>query len=544
MTCADALFHTSLKYPIGIQTFSKIRKEGYVYVDKTAYIYRLIASGQYYFLSRPRRFGKSLLLSTIHAYFAGERDLFRGLALDTLTEDWTPRPVLHFDLNAENYMDRDGLTNILDSILSQYESEYGVLQKSPSLASRFRSLILAAHNKTGRKVTILVDEYDKPLLGIEDDRELFDNNQAILKGFLGMLKTMDPYIGFALITGVARFNKVSIFSDLNNLNDISLDDRYGGICGWAEEELTTGFASGIRALGEALGLSYEDSLKELRRFYDGYLFTRKGPKIYNPFSVLKALDSCSLDSYWFQTGTPTFLVNRIRKNNMLLPSLDSQWCTEGQLREVGLDSRNPVSLLFQTGYLTIKSYDSERKRYELHFPNHEVETGFAHELLPAYLPRVADNNDRFSIFIFQDFILDGKPELFMERIQDLLKDIPYEQHNEKLYQNTVYLLFTLLGAITRVERHTSKGRTDLEVETSRYIYIFEFKYNGSAREALQQIHERDYAGRHRPDSRAVYLIGANFSSRARGLEDWIIEGPPGGERPAVASRLGGGKSAF
>ncbi|MDE5795471.1 MAG: ATP-binding protein [Muribaculaceae bacterium] len=509
------------KYPVGIQTFSEIIEGGYTYVDKTEYVARLTLQGKYYFLSRPRRFGKSLLLSTLRAYFEGRHELFEGLVLDSMNVNWTPRPVIHIDLNTSNYTLEDGLDKRLDSILSFYEKQYDISEPYPFLSVRFEQLIQRIYERTGRQVAILVDEYDKPLLAIEDNPKLFIKNQATLKGFFGVLKSMDMYICFAMLTGVARFNKVSVFSDLNNLDDISMSNDFAEVCGWTEKELTDNFKQGIQLLAEENGMSYENALLTMRKYYDGYQFTPKGSRLYNPFSVLSTLKRRELDFYWFQTGTPTFLAKRVRDSRIDLPSLNSQWVNRSDLVSVGFDSSNPVPLLFQTGYLTIKS--TEGRLIELHFPNYEVETGFAQELLPFYLSSADKADTPFSIVQFHRDLYTGDISAFMKRLQTMIKDIPYEQHSEKLYQNLIYLIFTLAGSEAQMERHTNNGRTDLEIITSAYIYIFEFKYNKSAEEAIAQIHSRDYAGRYALNKRQLYLIGANFSDSARGLDSWIIE---------------------
>ena len=516
------------KYPIGIQTFSEIIEGGYTYVDKTGFIPKLVNEGKYYFLSRPRRFGKSLLLSTLHAYFDGRRELFKGLALDTADVDWTPAPVLHFDLNSENFKDEDGLVNLLDRLLENYETAYDVSERNTTISGRLERLIKAAYDWSGRKVVILVDEYDKPLLGIEDNIGLFEKNQAILKGFFGNLKSMDRYIRFALLTGVARFNKVSIFSDLNNLNDISLNNYFADICGWTERELLESFPDGIRALAEERGESFENTVEALRRYYDGYLFAEKGSRLYNPLSVLKALYEQKIRPYWFTTGTPTFLVNRVKARRIALDSLNDSICSAEALLEVGIGSPDPVGLMFQTGYLTIAKYDSTRERYHLSFPNREVEIGFAKALYPLYIEgeKKSDSSESaFSILSFQDDLYDGNPDGFMKRLQTLCKDVPYESQTEAGYRNIVWLLGTLCGTDTLAERHSYKGRSDLEIKTPGYIYVFEFKYDGSVESAMRQLHGRDYAGHYALERRKVYLIGANFSSGKddRGLTGWQIE---------------------
>lgn len=509
------------RYPVGIQTFSEIIGKGYVYVDKSAFIPRLFNAGKYIFLSRPRRFGKSLLLSMLHSFFAGERHLFKGLEIDSSDVDWATRPVIHIDLNAENFTLANGLDILLDRILGDYERQYDITDRVPSPAGRLSRIIMSAYETTGKRPAILVDEYDKPLLAIEHGPAIFNRNQATLKAFFGVLKSMDRYIHFAMLTGVARFNKVSIFSDLNNLLDISFNNSFANICGWTQQELEDYFTPGINVLADEQEITPDEAFAKMKDHYDGYLFAPKGQRLYNPYSVLLALTNREFGRYWFQTGTPTFLARRVKETRIILPSLNGCQASLPSLEAVGIDDLNPIPLLFQTGYLTIKS--ARGNRYELQFPNREVETGFAEHLLPLYVPGLGDLNGDFSMWKFEDDIAYGRPETFMLRLQALIKDVPYEQHDEKFYQNAVYLVFTLAGAHAKVEDHTNIGRTDLEVTTGSYIYIFEFKYNRSAREALAQIRQRDYAGRHAMSGKRVFLIGANFSSAARGLDEWIIE---------------------
>lgn len=396
-----------MKYPIGIQTFSEIRTKGYTYVDKTQFVGRLVNRGKFYFLSRPRRFGKSLLLSTLHAYFEGKRDLFRGLALDSMDMDWTPSTVLHFDFNAGLYFLKSGLEERLDQSLGMYEKEYGIIPSAKTnYPNRLETLIRVISEKTGRQVVMLVDEYDKPLLGIGNDPELFERNQNILKGFFGVLKSLERHIRFAMLTGVARFSKVSIFSDLNNLRDISIDTAFADICGWTQEELDRTFQSGIKTLAEANSMSIQDTEQKMKRYYDGYLFAPGGNRLYNPYSVLNLLESRSFEYFWFETGTPTFLVNRIRKEGMLLPSLNNCRCYRSQLLAAGLTESNPIPLLFQTGYLTIR--ETYGDIFTLEFPNKEVEMSFARHLQPLYLPQMDNLNGPFSVMEFQHELATGQ----------------------------------------------------------------------------------------------------------------------------------------
>ncbi len=510
-----------LRYPVGMQTFSNIIEEGYAYVDKTAYVKPLLNQGKYIFLSRPRRFGKSLLLSTLKAYFEGRRELFKGLAADKMDLDWTPSPVLYFDLNNGQYKRPDGLNDRLISHLSRYERVYDILPRMEhDIVLRFENLIREVYNKTGRRVVILVDEYDKPLLEVEEDNRQFDENQGLLKGFFSNLKSMDGYIKFGMLTGVARFNKVSIFSDLNNLKDISMEDAYADICGWSEKELVDNFRSGIEDVAKKRGEDFDTTLKAFRDYYDGYLFTEEGSHLYNPFSVLSALDKKRIDPYWFETGTPTFLVKRIKARGTYPPDINGKKCTREDLLAVGIYDKNPIPLMFQTGYLTIGSYNNELNMYVLRFPNYEVETGFYRQLLPIYAPEVSDPDSPFNFTDFKIDLYEGRPEDFMKRLATLLKDLPGEDHNESAYRAITYLLAVLCGTKTIAEHHGYKGHSDIEVATSSYIYLFEFKYNKSVQEAMDQIHSRDYAGRFAMDSRFVYLIGANFNENKenRGLE--------------------------
>ncbi|MDE5850071.1 MAG: ATP-binding protein [Muribaculaceae bacterium] len=508
-----------LRYPVGMQTFSKIREEGYVYVDKTQYIKPLLSQGQFIFMSRPRRFGKSLLLSTLEAYFEGQRDLFKGLAADSDGLDWTPSPVLHFDFNAENFSLENGLEMLLNGFFGRLEKKYGISSEGLSVSQRFRNIIEAAYQKTGRQVVILIDEYDKPLLDIEDNKELYEKNQRILKSFFGNLKSMDRYIRFAFITGVARFSKVSIFSDLNNLDDISLEDAYADICGWNEKELVDNFAPGIRTLADKRKEDFDTTLKELRDYYDGYLFTEEGSRLYNPYSILKALKKMRIDPYWFDSGTPTFLARRIKNMRIFPPDINGKTCSREELIAVGLNDRNPIPLMFQTGYLTIGKL-LEDDFYELRFPNREVEKGFYQELLPLYVPDVRDPFSPFHFYLFQKDLSDGNPEDFMKRLATLLKNMPYDDHYESTYRAVTYLIAVLSGSPALAEHHGYKGRSDLEVFTRRFIYVFEFKYDRSVSEALDQIHDRDYVGRYALDKRPVFLIAANYNSDKdyRGLE--------------------------
>ncbi|MBD5420088.1 MAG: AAA family ATPase [Bacteroides sp.] len=510
----------NLRYPVGIQSFPDIIEEGYAYVDKTHYIKALLQQGKFIFLSRPRRFGKSLMLSTLKAYFEGRRDLFKGLAAEKMDLDWTPSPVLRFDLNAEDFSQENGLVSLLNRLLGEYEKEYGMTEVSDTLAGRFSQLIRRAFEVSGRKVVILVDEYDKPLQDIQEYEELFEKNLRLLKSFFGNLKSMDDYIRFSFITGVARFSKVSIFSDLNNLSDISMVNEYADICGWTETELIDNFHSGIKELAKEREEDFDTTLSEMRKFYDGYLFAPKGSRLYNPFSVLQALSDREIFAYWFVTGTPTFLARWVRDNDIQPWEINGLVSTKDDLTSVGFDNLNPVPLMFQTGYLTIKSYDRESQLYTLHLPNREVELGFYRLLLTVYDSRANQQGGPFDFARFKSDLAKGNIYDFMKRLQSMLKDLPGKDHNESTYRAITFLLAGLCGTMPIAEHDGYKGRSDLEVATSRFIYLFEFKYNKSVKAAMDQIHERDYAGRFAMDRRKVFLIGANFVEKKdhRGLE--------------------------
>ncbi|MDE5794789.1 MAG: ATP-binding protein, partial [Muribaculaceae bacterium] len=518
--CEKFEIMAQLRYPVGMQTFSNIIEEGYVYVDKTGYIKPLLEQSKYIFLSRPRRFGKSLLLSTLKAYFEGRRELFKGLAADSMDLDWTPSPVLRFDFNAENYSEEDGLSKIINRLLGEYEEIYEMTNVVDTLAGRFSRLIREVAEASGRKVVILIDEYDKPLLDIEENKALFEKNQRILKSFFGNLKSMDEYIRFAFITGVSRFSKVSIFSDLNNLDDISMENDYADICGWTEDEILFYFRLGIDSLANEREEEFDETLRVLRGYYDGYLFALKGSRLYNPYSVLKALKKKEIDPYWFESGTPIFLARRVKAKGIFPPDINGQMCTKKELTIVGMDDSNPFPLMFQTGYLTIASYDKDMQLYTLRFPNREVEIGFYEDLMRVYVPDSQLPDSPFRFPLFKQDLFGGRPYDFMQRLASLLKDLPGEDHRESSYRAITYLLAVLSGSYAMAELHSYKGRSDLEVLTGKYIYIFEFKYNKSVEEAMEQIQDRDYAGRYAMDNRTVYLIGANFNEKKeeRGLE--------------------------
>ena len=511
-------------YPVGIQSFEKIREGGYCYIDKTSLIYSLVKSGQYYSLSRPHRFGKSLLISTLEAYFLGRKELFKGLAMEGLEKDWTVHPVLHLDLNTQRYDTSEALTNVLEENLDYWESLYGVSENEIGVARRFNGIIRRAAEKTGRKVVVLVDEYDKPMLQAIGNEPLLTDYRNTLKAFYGALKSNDNYLRFALLTGVTKFSKVSVFSDLNNLMDISIDDRFASICGITEHELHTDFKEDILTLARKNRMTEDEAKQQLKEQYDGYHFVEDSEDIYNPFSLLNTFAKMKFGSYWFETGTPTFLVELLQRSKYDLHRLTEEMATADSLGGIDTMETNPVPILYQSGYLTIKGFDKEFRTYELGFPNKEVEEGFTKFLLPNYAS-LTSGNPSFEISSFVKEVRSGNIDAFMRRLQSFFADTPYElaRDLERHYQNVLFIVFRLLGFYTQAEYRTSNGRIDMVVKTDRYIYVMEFKLNGSAEEAIRQINEKGYAAPFASDGRTLYKIGVNFSNEIRGIEGWIVE---------------------
>jgi len=509
-----------MKYPIGIQTFAEIIDKGYVYIDKTALVYKLANNGCYYSLHRPRRFGKSLLVTTLEAYFQGRKELFERLAISKLETEWEQYPVLHIDLNAADYRSEEALISIIDRHIRQFETIYGENPKDMALSDRFIGVIQRAYEQTGRQVVILVDEYDKPLLEAIGNEELQDNYRNILKGFYGVSKSMDQYIRFALFTGVTKFSRLSVFSDLNNLEDISLDSRYAEICGITEQEIRDKLDVQVGEMAETNGISKDECYEKLKKQYDGYHFSKNGTGMYNPFSLLNAMDSQEFGDQWFQSGTPTFLVEVLKRNNYDLEQLTRENVTADLLGSLDAIDTTPIPLLYQSGYLTIQSYNARFRTYQLGFPNQEVERGFSRYLFRYYTP-ASQGQDSF----VKDFVLAaraGQTDKFMKRLESLFAGQDYQIAGdaELYFHNAVALIFKLVGFYTETERHTSDGRMDMVVQTADYIYLFEFKLDKSVEEALAQIEEREYALSFAHDPRKLYKIGVNFSSETRRIQNW------------------------
>jgi len=518
------------KLPLGIQGFQKLREENFLYVDKTEYIFQLVHDNVPFFLSRPRRFGKSLLLNTLKAYREGKKDLFSGLAIEKLEEGnadaWKAHPIFYFDFNGVNYQEKGSLERALEFQLQRWEEKFESVNDHNTPGERFQKLLITAREKTGLRCVILVDEYDKPLLDVVEKPELQEHNKEVFKGFFSTLKSYDEYIQFIFITGVSKFHKVSIFSDLNQLTDISLSKQYAGLCGITDTELKQYFEKEIADLAGEQELLREECLTELKKTYDGYRFHPDGVRVYNPYSLLNAFFDREFGSYWFATGTPTFLIKKLRENSFDIRKFTDYtiYASESVLKDYTGDMLEPIPLLYQTGYLTIADYEKQRKRYTLCFPNEEVKYGFLESLMPSYVPKAVAGTG-LDIFTLDDYIENGKVDQVRDVLTALFANIAYTQEAdpfEHYFQAVIYIVFTLLGKYTVCEMHTYSGRIDCRVQTNDYIYLFEFKRDDSADAALAQIDSKDYALPFIADSRKLYKIGVSFDSSTRKLVGWKV----------------------
>ena len=513
------------RYAIGQQDFKTLREGNALYIDKTAFIEKIVNSQtKYYFLARPRRFGKSLFLSTLRYFFEGRRELFRGLCIDSMEWDWEPYPVLHFDLNTDRYAEIGMLDGVLDNLFREWEREYGVEDKAETLSSRFRNIIKAAHEKTGKQVVILVDEYDKPLVGNLNKDENFEHYRLKLASIYSNFKSSAEHIRLVFLTGVSRFSKLSVFSDLNNLKDISFEDGYADICGITEKELIENFTTGISALAAKRKEDFATACATLKKNYDGYRFAPEGSDIYNPWSVLNCMDKGRIGTYWNDTGAPSVIAEALYEADVDVEEiLNSEWKLN---RLAGLDLRNanPTALLYQTGYLTIADYDFEYDEVRLKVPNDEVREGLFNDLLPVYM-KGKEGWAEEVVFKLKKGIRNGDPEMMMKELAAYFAGIPYDLKldNENNFHNAFYILTTLIGIDAKAEVHTSDWRIDLLIETPRYIYVIELKYDGSPEEALRQIEEKGYARKFATDSRKIFKIGVNFSSETRCIDGWKID---------------------
>ena len=527
-----------MKYPIGIQDFESVINGNYVYVDKTALIYRLVTEGKIYFLSRPRRFGKSLLVSTLEAYFQGRKELFKGLAIDELEKEWAEYPVFHIDFNGSNFTKPYTLEEVIEKFLSDQEDLYGRNPNSRDTGSRFKDILKAAHQKTGKRAVVLIDEYDKPLLDVLDTgfstvvdgekRLLEDHHRNILKGFYSVFKAADADLQFVLLTGVTKFSQVSVFSGFNQPADISLDGRYEALCGITTEELHSYFKEPIRTLAQKYKYTEEEMKAFLKKQYDGYHFGENLIDIYNPFSILNAFASQKVDDYWFRSGTPTYLVHLLNRTQENLNELTNRYYTTQQFIDYKANIEKPLPMIYQSGYLTVKDCNLRRNTYLLDFPNDEVKNGFISILANDYLkPRKDVNNWTQDVI---DALDEGNLEQFRKLLTSFLADIPYtmrrketERERERYFHYTFYLLMRMVSVYTvYTEKQQSEGRVDCIVETPNYIYIFEFKLDGTADEALSQIEEKGYVRPYEADSRKLFKVGTVFSSETGTISDFKV----------------------
>lgn len=510
-----------IKYPIGIQTFEKIRKEGYVYIDKTDLIYELVTTGQYYFLARPRRFGKSLLLSTIQAYFEGKSELFEGLAISKLEREWEKYPVIRLDLSAYNPNQENHIEMILDTQLSRYEDLYEISRPEVSYDQRLNRLIYSIYKKTGKSVVILIDEYDAPLTAHLSEPALFEDRRNILRSVYSNLKSMDEYIKFGMLTGITRYSKTSVFSGLNNLEDISLDDFYSTICGLTEEEIKGCLSEGIDKMATKMDLTQEEIFRTLKHHYDGYHFTSECVDIYNPYSILLSFKKNKISFYWYQSGKATLIVNLIKDTPQLFSKEFNRSVGEKLLSDIDIATSSPTALLFQAGYLTIKDWNPSTKMYTMGIPNQEIKEGLFADLAVAGL-EVPPSVLSTSVWEVKSLLMKGQPKEAFDRLKAFLGGISYlvtKNKPEIFYENNLFLILNLIGIDTTVEFHTSEGRIDMVLKFPNYIYVIELKLDYSAKEAIEQIDKKNYTLPFKYDGRKTIKVGINFSSKTRNIDE-------------------------
>ena len=528
-----------MKYPIGIQSFDRIIEGGYVYLDKTALVYDLVHDGNIYFLCRPRRFGKSLLVSTLKCYFEGKKELFKGLAIDKLEKEWKQYPVFHIDFNAKNFTKAGELDDTLTTFVERYEAIYGKDAFAKTLGDRFASVLKTAHEKTGLRAVVLIDEYDKPLLDVldqdlyimidEQKRKLEDWNREVLKGFYSVFKAADADLQFVLLTGVTKFSQVSVFSGFNQPDDISIDERYEALCGITKEELYTTFDEQIKAMAERYKVSEDEMKYMLKRKFDGYHFSPSMLDIYNPFSILNTLSKKILADYWFATGTPTYLVRLLSHCKENLNELTGKYYPTSSFVDYRADVEAPLPMIYQSGYLTIKDWNMMTNSYLLDFPNDEVKNGFLTLVAASYL-KPKEPTDAFVLQVVNAMDA-GDCKQLEKLLTSFFASIPYsqrrkddEREKERYFQYTFYLILRMISCFTvYIEKEQSEGRVDCIVETPKYVYIFEFKRDGSALDALDQIKRMGYAREYAADKRIVHQIGCNFSSKTGTIDGWEVK---------------------
>ena len=516
--------YTRRKYPIGIQTFSEIRNKAFLYIDKTEYIHRLVhADSKYIFLSRPRRFGKSLLTSTLEAYFQGQKDLFKGLAMEQLETEWTEYPVLRFDMSLGKHMEKEQLERYLASQLEPMEHKYGILTESPDANIRLTNLIRRAYEQTGRQVVVLIDEYDAPLLDVVHEEKDLPVLRNIMRNFYSPLKACDPYLRFVFLTGITKFSQLSIFSELNNIKNISMLPEYAAICGITEEEMATQMDEDLDILAGRLNVNCEEVVKKLKAHYDGYHFTWPSPDIYNPFSLLNAFADGRLDSYWFGSGTPTYLIEMLNKFGVLPSRIGGNEAVAADFDAPTERMQNVTPLLYQSGYVTIKGYDEMFQIYTLDIPNAEVRIGLMRSLIPDYVTRDTQTTNTTVVNLARALVR-GDMEGMLRLLQTFLSTVPYCDRTdyEGHYQQMLYIIFSLLGAYVDVEVRTPRGRVDMVMRTATTLYVVELKLNQSAEAAMQQIDLRNYPERFALCGLPVVKVGINFDMERHTLKDWVI----------------------
>ena len=511
-------------YPIGIQTFSKIREGNYLYVDKTEYVYRMTHSASsYMFLSRPRRFGKSLLTSTLHSYFSGRKELFHGLAMEKLEKEWTEYPVLHFDMSTAKHADSEQLLQELNLKLYGYEQIYGRLEEEVNPNQRLMGLIKRAYEQTGKKVVVLIDEYDAPLLDVVHERENLDVLRNIMRNFYSPLKACDPYLRYVFLTGITKFSQLSIFSELNNIKNISMDEPYAAICGISEDEIRLQMKDDLGGLAKKLEITPEEALMKLKENYDGYHFTSPSPDIYNPFSLLNAFADGKFGSYWFGSGTPTYLVKMLDKFGVNPSEIGRRQLKSSVFDAPTETMTDAVPLLYQSGYITIKDYNKMLDLYTLDIPNKEVRLGLMESLLPYYVNNKTPEATTMVAYLFYD-IQNGDMDAALHRLQEFLSTIPYCDNTrfEGHYQQVFYIIFSLLGYYVDVEVRTPRGRVDIVLRTKTTLYVMELKLDKSAGEAMEQIDLKNYPERFALCGLPVVKVAVSFDSERCTIGDWEI----------------------
>ena len=514
-------------YPVGIQTFERIRKENKLYIDKTEYVYRMTHSGGcYFFLSRPRRFGKSLLVSTFESYFSGKKELFEGLAIEKLEQKWMEYPVLHFDMSGGKHMEKEQLEDYLSNRLEAEERKWGITHTKRGANDRLTELITTAYEISGKQVVVLIDEYDAPMLDVAHDKETLDVLRNLMRNFFSPLKMCEPMLRFVFLTGITKFSQVSIFSELNNIKNISLDDEYAGVCGITKEELLTQMSEDIDVLAEAQGMTREEIIAKLKENYDGYHFSPASPDVFNPYSLLNCFDDKNFGAYWFSSGTPTYLINMLRKFKVLPAKIGRSLARSSAFDAPTENLKTITPLLYQSGYITIKGYDKMSQLFTLDLPNKEIKVGLFESLLPYYLEGMYAEEGDVAIAQMSVLIRQGDMDGALRLLQEFLGTVPYcnNTNYEGHYQQVLFIIFTLLTHfVVDVEVHTPNGRVDVVMETEDTLYLIELKLNKSALSAMQQINLKQYGQRFARCGKPIVKVGVNFDAKKGNIEDWIIE---------------------